>query len=121
MLQARARRHGVGTHFQGLLVLLGRLAWVLTLHQRLLDNSSRLVRGDGLAAFERPGAGAAGRQQRECEQGRQEGAQVFGGGRALLLGTMRVELRTLNSELRTSNRVFLPRAAARPPFDPGLA
>ncbi|HEY1210030.1 MAG TPA: hypothetical protein VGE85_11720 [Terracidiphilus sp.] len=45
----------------------------LRLNEGLLDDPGRLARRDGLAAFERPGTGAAGGQEREREPGREEG------------------------------------------------
>ena len=49
-------------------VLLRGLGRVLALHQGLLDDTGGLVRRDGLAAFEGPGARATSYQQREREQ-----------------------------------------------------
>ena len=65
LLDSGASRQGEGSHFHGFLGLLAGLGRVLTLDEGLLDSTGRLAGGDGLAAFERPGAGAAGGQQRQ--------------------------------------------------------
>ena len=66
---------------------LRRLARVLALDQGLLDDPRRLVRRDGLAAFERARPGAPGHHQRERETHAQEAGEVHLGG----AGTARLD------------------------------
>jgi len=63
------------------------------LNQGLLDDAGRLAGRDGLAAFEGPGAGAAGRQQRQSQPDGEEGSETLDGG-----GLSGLQLRTLNLE-----------------------
>jgi len=93
LLDSGASRQGEGSHFHGLLGLFAGLGRVLTLDEGLLDSTGGLVRGDGFAAFERPGTGAAGGQEREREPNGEEGGETLDGGR--LSG---LQLRTLNLE-----------------------
>jgi hypothetical protein len=98
------------------LILLGGCGWILGLHQRLLDDSGRLSRRDGPAAFEGPRAGAAGREQREREPDGEEGGETFDGDRVPLAGT---EPRTSNFEPRTSTFVVLRGRERIQTFDGG--
>jgi hypothetical protein len=61
------------------------------LNDGLLDDTGGLVRRDGLAAFERTGAGTAG-GQRQNETGAQEPRQITHRGRRLEAGTLNLEL-----------------------------
>ena len=140
LFHTRPCGHGVGPHLDGFLGLLGRLRGVLTLIQGLLHDTGGLARRDSLAAFQGPGAGAAGRQQRKCEPGQQEGMQVVGGGSAPLLPAFRLPARSRHftprdlgragqgSRRRSIGRVAGPQqanvlallASSPPPFDYGL-
>jgi hypothetical protein len=71
------------------LILLGGCGWILGLHQGLLVDTAGLMRRDGFAAFEGPGAGAASRQQRQRERDREEGGETLDGGRELNRRTSR--------------------------------
>src|ERR1039457_6750218 len=80
LFDSGADRQGVGAHLHALLVLLRGLGRVLTLNDGLLDDTGGLVRRDGLAAFQRSGAGAAGGQEREREPSGEEGGQTLDSG-----------------------------------------
>src|SRR5208337_5479300 len=70
-----------GAHLYGFLGLLRGLSWVLTLHQGLVNDTGGLACRDGLAAFERAGAGTAGGQESQREPGAKKGGEVVHGGR----------------------------------------
>jgi hypothetical protein len=85
------------------------------LNESLLDDPRRLVRRDGFATFEGPGAGATGQQEGQREPGAKKGGEVVHGGRLPLARAPNLEpriplfiprpsafgLRTLNSALWT--------------------
>ena len=76
LLDSRACGHGVGAYLDALLILLGGLGSILALNDGLLDDTGRLVCRDGLAALERPGAGATGDQQRQRKSRAQEPGEI---------------------------------------------